>query len=125
MHAWVLRRLEQGVDFMSPSLAQGPDQLRFTFFFFNALGFLTLLLVVAAVVCIIRRRWYAEALLVVTSLGACGAMVYGVLLLDDTSGSNDTAGAILVVGGLAVLLGCAVAAKRWLSKRISGESTDG
>ena len=57
---------------------------------------------------VIRNRWYVPALLVLVFLGAVGATVYGIRLLNDSEQANHTAGAILIVGGLALLMGCAV-----------------
>ena len=57
---------------------------------------------------VIRNRWYVQALLVLVFLGAIGAAVYGIRLLNDAEEANHTAGAILIVGGLALLMGCAV-----------------
>ena len=60
---------------------------------------------------VIRARWYTEALFAVALIGAIGAAIAGVKWLSDSQTENDTAAAILFVGGIGLVLGCAVAAR--------------
>ena len=79
--------------------------------FFWLLGLIGLVLDVivfgALAYVVIRNRWYVQALLVVGFVGAMGCSVAGILFLTDNKDTNDTAGAVLVVGGIALLLGTA------------------
>jgi hypothetical protein len=80
------------------------------------------LLALVLLVVVVRRRWYAEALLAITAVAAVGCVGYGVVLLQNFGKASDTAGAVLVVGGLALLLGCAIAVRRyWKGRRTSGK----
>jgi MYXO-CTERM domain-containing protein len=81
---------------------------------------LLFLLALVLLVVVIRRRWYAEALLAITAVAAVGCVGYGVVLLQNPGKASDTVGAVLVVGGVALLLGCAIAVRRyWTGRRTS------
>jgi len=66
---------------------------------------------------VIRARLYTQTLFAIALVGAIAFVIAGIELLSDLQDANDTAAAILVVGGLGLILGCAFAAKFLFSAR--------
>jgi hypothetical protein len=64
------------------------------------------LLILAGVV-YLATRWPVPAAFAVGFIGAIACSIAGLLFLNDVKATNDTAGAVLLVGGLALFLGCA------------------
>ncbi len=56
----------------------------------------------------IRNGWYLEFVLAFGFLAPLGLFIYGLHLLNDTQQTNNTAGAVLLVGAVGLLLGCAL-----------------
>ena len=72
---------------------------------------LLVILTVVFLIAVIAKRWYAQALMVVASLGAVAAGVLGFIRLLDRPTDNDVLGAVLVGIALVTLLATGVSAK--------------
>ena len=78
---------------------------------FTVFPMLLVPLAVVFLIVIIARRWYAQALMVVASLGAAAVGVLGFSRLQDRAADNDVLGAVLVGISLLTLLATGIATK--------------
>lgn len=72
---------------------------------------LLVILGIVFLIVITARRWYAQALLVIASLGAIATGVLGFARLQDRAADNDVLGAVLVGIALVTLLAAGVSTR--------------